>query len=145
MARIAEIRQHERSFEAFLAALRAENLPADDLFSEPYVYFEAEGFGWGGLGFGPDALLRSIVVPASARGAGKGAALVESLANEARRRGALRLWLLTMTASGFFAKLGWREVARDAAPASIAASRQFTGVCPASAKLMMRALEEAHS
>jgi N-acetylglutamate synthase-like GNAT family acetyltransferase len=80
------------------------------------------------------------VVDAARRSEGVGASLVALLADEARELGAERLWLLTTTASGFFERLGWVIVPRDAAPPAIRASDQFTSLCPSSATLMTREL-----
>ncbi|MEZ5959067.1 MAG: arsenic resistance N-acetyltransferase ArsN2 [Hyphomonadaceae bacterium] len=127
-------------FDAFVAALTAAKLPTEDLFSEPFRYFCLDDVAWGGFGAGRDALIRSIVVKPEARGSGVGAALVEALAEHARREGVERLWLLTNGSASFFERLGWAPAERSAAPPDIAASRQFSGLCPASSTLMVRAL-----
>lgn len=130
----------EADDSAFLAALTEAGLPTDDLTSEPFRYFNLEDVAFGGVGEGADALIRSVVVMPHARGRGHGIVLAESLAGEARGAGVKRLWLLTTNAAPFFEELGWRVVDRADAPPTIAASRQFTGLCPASATLMVRAL-----
>lgn len=128
------------------AALESAELPYEDL-AEPgrrfYRLDEGERtLGWGGLELhGPDALLRSVVV--RDRGRGTGRALVARIGDEARRLGVERLWLLTTTAAPFFAKLGFDEAARDAAPAAIRATREFRDICPASATCMVRRLHDA--
>jgi amino-acid N-acetyltransferase len=137
---LREIERGEPAFDRFIAALTQADLPTDDLFDEPFRYFEWDECAWGGFGGGPDALLRSIVVAAPARGCGHGAAIINALVEAARDAGAQRLWLLTMNARAFFEPLGWRVMDRDAAPPHIASSRQFTSLCPASATLMVRAL-----
>jgi amino-acid N-acetyltransferase len=129
----------------FQAALLAAGLPIDDLDEAGSSFFAlSDGVapvGFGGLeGTGADRLLRSIVVAETGRGTGIGSRIVTMLADRAREDGASRLWLLTTGASGFFARLGWAAVARDTAPAAIAASRQFAAICPASASLMVRGL-----
>ena len=43
-------------------------------------------------------------------------------------------------AACWFAARGWRRIERSAAPAGIAASREFAALCPASAALMEREL-----
>lgn len=125
---------------AFVAALTEAGLPTDDLTSEPFAYFCVDDVAWGGVGMGSDALLRSIVVKAEARSRGYGAVVAETLLRHARESGVQRLWLLTTNAAPFFEKLGWREADRANAPLAIAHSRQFSGLCPASATLMVRAL-----
>lgn len=137
---LLEIGRGEAAFSEFIDALNAAGLPTNDLNDAAFRYFRLGSLAWGGVGRGEDALLRSILVAPLARGAGHGAALVEAIAARARDAGALRLWLLTTDAQAFFARLGWCDVERDAAPASIADARQFSDLCPASATLMMRAL-----
>lgn len=130
---------------AFRAALLAAGLPTDDLDEAGSSCFAvsdgAARIAFGGLaGTGADRLQRSIVVAEAGRGAGIGSRIVTMLADRAQKDGASRLWLLTAGAAGFFARLGWATVARDTAPAAIAASRQFSAICPASATLMVRRL-----
>ena len=96
---------------------------------------------FGGLeGSGPDQLIRSVVVTSSVRQRGFGRRIVEALAGQARTDGAKRLWLLTTSADGFFADLGWTIVERGKAPEPVRATPQFAGLCPASAVLMCRQL-----
>ena len=140
MAMLREIRGGEAAFDRFTAALARAELPTDDLFDQPFRYFEHDGLAWGGIGSGEDALLRSVVVADEARGRGLGAAIINALADEARLAGAKHLWLLTTSASRLFGKFGWRRVERIMAPPQMAASRQFTSLCPASATLMVRTL-----
>ena len=137
---LREIRRGEAAFDRFTAALTRAELPTEDLFDQPFRYFEHDGPAWGGIGSGEDALLRSVVVADEARGRGLGGAIINALTEQARLDGAKNLWLLTTNASLLFRKLGWKSVERIMAPPQIAASRQFTGLCPASATLMVRAL-----
>jgi arsenate reductase len=98
--------------------------------------------GAGGLEpAGGAALLRSVVVAPNERGHGTGQALVARLLEVARARGIDSLWLLTTTAPGFFADLGFRRRERDSAPPGIRATEEFTSCCPASATLMSRRVE----
>jgi N-acetylglutamate synthase-like GNAT family acetyltransferase len=127
-------------FDAFIAALVAAKLPTEDLLSEPFRYFCLEDVAWGGFGSERDALIRSVVVSPDARGRGFGAAVVNALAERARRHGVERLWLLTTDSAPFFARLGWAPAERSSAPPTITASRQFSDLCPASSTLMVRAL-----
>jgi GNAT superfamily N-acetyltransferase len=128
------------AFEAFTAGLRAANLPTEDLLAEPFRYLCLDDVAWGGAGVGRDALMRSVVVNAQARGKGYGVAIVHALAERAKQSGVERLWLLTTDSAQFFGRLGWRVAERSAAPPAIAASRQFSDLCPASSALMVRSL-----
>ena len=130
--------------DRILSMLGEASLPADDLITNATVPFwvaEIEGRTVGAVGlehFGPDGLLRSLVVAPEARRHGVGAALVESLERDARAAGVSRLLLLTQTADGFFARLGYEQIARDLAPPSMRAHPQFLGLCPASARCMVK-------
>ena len=126
-------------------ALAAAKLPTSDL-TEPgraFVRFDDDTglVGFGGIeGEGSDRLLRSLVVVADRRGAGIGGAMLALLEGEARRLGAERLHLLTDTAAPFFRVNGYAEADRAAAPPAVAASREFTALCPASATFLVKAL-----
>lgn len=90
--------------------------------------------------YGETALLRSMVVVASQRGAGTGGLLFDALKGLAMSRGIGKLYLLTTTATAFFARRGFTESTRDEVPAAQHASREFQGACPASATLMSLSL-----
>lgn len=90
--------------------------------------------------YGDAALLRSVVVDSALRGRGAGDLLQTEIARRAVERGIHRLVLLTTTAAAFFAKRGFRTIRRDQAPAAMQASREFQGVCPASATVMQKDL-----
>ena len=51
------------------------------------------------------------------------------------------LFLLTETAAEWFARLGYTPDGREAAPASLQASPEFTGACPVSAALLRKRLD----
>lgn len=89
---------------------------------------------------GAEALLRSVATQARARGTGLGKAVTAAAETRAKRAGAQRLWLLTETAEGFFARLGWERVGRETAPAAIRETTQFRLLCPDSAALMVKRL-----
>ena len=87
-----------------------------------------------------DALLRSLAVAPEFRGRALAGRLCREVELRARELGARRVFLLTETAEAWFAKRGYRRIERAAAPAGIAASREFAAVCPAGAALMEREL-----
>lgn len=130
--------------EELTRALRAAGLPTQDLGGPGQVFWrfsEDEGreVGFAGLeGEGSQRLLRSVAIHAPARGRGHGRALVEAIAREAAVRGVTDLWLLTLDAAPFFTKAGFVPVARDLAPADIAATAEFKSLCPVSAVCMRR-------
>lgn len=84
------------------------------------------------------ALLRSLAVSPTERGRGLGAALVAAAEAYATRAGWRDVYLLTTDAAAFFGRLGYRSIAREDAPVSLRATRQFAGLCPATAQVMRK-------
>lgn len=129
---------------AFLSALTEAMLPTDIVDGGGRyfaLYEDGELVGFGALeGAGPDQMVRSVVIPPSARGHGYGQAIVHELVEQAKAVGVERLWLLTTSADGFFASFGWHTADRASAPDAIRKSREFAGLCPSSAVLMCRRL-----
>ncbi len=128
-----------------IAALEAAGLPTDDLHEPGRRFFRFENgeglIGFGGLEqAGPDVLIRSIVVSDSRRGGGHGGAILSWLEAEAAHQGAAGLYLLTTSAAAFFQRRGYSVALRSAAPPTIAASRQLSRLCPASAAFMFKDL-----
>jgi N-acetylglutamate synthase-like GNAT family acetyltransferase len=100
---------------------------------------EGELVGCAGLEiYGSVGLLRSAVVASSRRGEGLGVALTRRLLDEAAARGLARVYLLTETAAGFFERLGFARIDRDAVEDAVRASTEFAHLCPASAQAMVR-------
>ena len=133
---------------AIAALLREAALPHDDFAGHlaHFLVVRRAGRVVGAVGFerhGRAALLRSLVVAPARRGAGLGGRLVSRLTAEARRSGIQRFYLLTTTAESFFARRGFRKVARQSVPAAIAATREFKSLCPVSAVCMTRPLAAA--
>mgnify|MGYP001501911335 CR=1 FL=1 len=127
-----------------IAALRGEGLP--DAGDGRYFTAHEHGdlVGYVGLEIsGPDALLRSAVIFIRARRRGLGRAMIERLLALASEYGIERVWLLTTSAPGFFAKLGFDHVERTTAPPAIAASEEFSDLCPSTAVCLVRALPAA--
>lgn len=58
MTALREIERGSQAFERFTAALKAADLPTDDLTAEPFRSYSADDLAWGGVGAGSDALLR---------------------------------------------------------------------------------------
>jgi N-acetylglutamate synthase-like GNAT family acetyltransferase len=126
------------------AALVEGELPTADLDVEGRRFFrvvaDGEAIGYGGLeAFGPEALLRSVVVPGPLRGHGHGRRVAEAVMAEAKRLGVRRAWLFTTSAVDFFSHLGFAVVERARAPETILTTRQATTSC-ATAAMMVRGL-----
>jgi amino-acid N-acetyltransferase len=84
------------------------------------------------------ALLRSVAVDEAWRSRGLGRALVARVVSDAEARGIPALYLLTTTAEQYFPSFGFAAVTRDAVPADIRATQEFSGACPSSATVMVR-------
>ncbi|MEW6210503.1 MAG: arsenic resistance N-acetyltransferase ArsN2 [Acidobacteriota bacterium] len=87
--------------------------------------------------FDKTALLRSVAVSETVRGAGLGQEIVRRLLDQARDNGFENVVLLTSTAERFFPRFGFRRIARDDAPPSVQSSIEFRSACPQSATVMM--------
>ena len=123
------------------ARLSAAGLPTADLGSTPATFYvgtvDGRRVGVGGLErYGPDALLRSLVVEADIRGSGVGTALCGALESAAAAAGVRSLYLLTADAEAFFAAHGYVPVDRAAVPEAIRHTAEFTDLCPATATCM---------
>jgi N-acetylglutamate synthase-like GNAT family acetyltransferase len=92
---------------------------------------------------GEYALLRSTAVASDWRGKGVGKQLVERAVAHAESQGIRALYLLTTTAEHYFPSFGFQVTTRDAVPATVQATDEFRGACPASATVMCRAVAAA--
>lgn len=90
--------------------------------------------------YGSVGLLRSLAVAPTHRNAGLGDSLVSNAEAWAAKQGVKTLYLLTTTAAAFFARRGYEAVPRSEAPAAIAATAQFSDLCPASSTFMHKVL-----
>ena len=125
------------------ALLEANDLPAVDVqddVAEFYAAFDdGDAVGIGGLEFHADAaLLRSLVVRDAVRGRGYGTVICDALEREALDRGVDAIYLLTTTASSFFADRGYDDVDRSEVPAVLRETTQFADLCPTSATCMRK-------
>lgn len=90
--------------------------------------------------YGPDALLRSLVVSPALRKRGLGQLLVAKAEQHAREHGVSTVYLLTTTAEQFFLARGYSIAPREAAPDSIRSTNEFAGLCPASSAFLFKHL-----
>ena len=129
-----------------VALLEAEGLPASDLTQSHLAHFFFTGTADApsaivGLEiYGPDALLRSLVVRSAARTQGVGSALVLHAERYAASHQVRALYLLTNAAESYFERRGYRRVDRAQAPPSIQSTREFASLCPASSAFLIKRL-----
>jgi amino-acid N-acetyltransferase len=88
--------------------------------------------------YGTDGLLRSLAVHPDYRHRGLGTHLTRRALKEARQLGLRRLFLLTVTASEYFPRFGFRPIPRKQAPSAVQASVEFLSACPETAACMVR-------
>jgi N-acetylglutamate synthase-like GNAT family acetyltransferase len=128
-------------FPAIHALLEANGLPTDGV-QELLADFVVAEDGLDVIGVagvercGEYGLLRSVAVDARWRSHGVARRLVDRLIETSRVRGLRALYLLTETAVGYFPNFGFETTTREAVPASIRATHEFTQACPASATVM---------
>jgi amino-acid N-acetyltransferase len=89
---------------------------------------------------GVDALIDSFIV-AEDDGRLIGVAGVERLIAESNENGIAELYLLTTTAEKYFPILGFAKISREATPAEIQETDEFTDLCPSTATVMRRVLK----
>src|ERR1700684_3251574 len=105
-----------------VALLEAEGLPVSDLTEvhlEHFFFTGSDGAPSAIVGlelFGPDALLRSLVVSSTARTHGLGSALFLHAEVYAASHQVRVLYLLTNAAEGYFRHRGYRRIDRAQAP-----------------------------
>ena len=137
----------EPAASADLAAIRAlleqAGLPTADVGEALVPGFVVLRDGQSVLGsaavevLGSCALLRSVAVAPGLQSRGYGAHLTVAAQELARSLGLAPLYLLTTTAADYFARRGFRRVERDALPAEVRASHEFSTLCPATAVAMV--------
>ena len=126
--------------------LAACKLPGTDLEDEHLAHFfgcgeQADPTGVVGVElYGKLGLLRSLAVDQAARRHGCGKRLVKEAEQYAAGRGVQSLYLLTTTAEGFFAAIGYRRVDRAQVPAAIRDTQEFSSLCPSSSSVMVKDL-----
>ena len=130
---------------AIVALLAAEGLP-DGGVAEGITHFhvledgDAVVAAAGIEPYGSLALLRSVVVAPAHRGRGLARRLTERARQHAHGLGSEALYLLTMDADEYFARLGFTRLSRDEAPPEIRGCQQYREQCPDYAVLMRMAV-----
>ena len=144
MSAIVERVQPE-DIASVLSLLERHGLPLDgaDAMGDAVVVARLDGRVVGAAGlerYADGALLRSVVVDASAQGHGLGQRLTEAALALARDLCMPSVFLLTTTADGFFPRFGFERIGREDVPESVRQSVEFRSACPASAVVMRKPL-----
>ncbi|GAA4447176.1 hypothetical protein GCM10023189_03230 [Nibrella saemangeumensis] len=85
-------------------------------------------------------LLRSVAVDPDYRDHKLGRRLVDAVLETARQQGVREAYLITTTADQYFERYGFERVERNTVPSPVAATQQFSQLCPASAVVMKKSL-----
>lgn len=138
-------RPWKREWDRYRALLHQAELPVEGVSPDSgetfFVLVNDAGHVAGGIGLegaGPDLLLRSLIVHPDHRGSGLGNTLLMAIEAEAVARNAHAIYLLTTSATAFFAASGFIQLDREDAPERIRQSREFAALCPATAVLMVK-------
>ncbi|MFK0278820.1 arsenic resistance N-acetyltransferase ArsN2 [Ensifer sp. NPDC090286] len=121
-------------------ALSASGLPTEDLEDTGRSFFRAVSSDGGTVGYagievcGDDVLLRSMVILPEHRGKALGKSLTRETLKAVNVSSAV--FLATTSAAPFFESLGFVVVERGDVPSAVLATRQLSGICPASATIM---------
>ncbi|MCD2185453.1 arsenic resistance N-acetyltransferase ArsN2 [Rhizobium sp. GN54] len=121
-------------------ALAISGLATEDLEDPGRSFFRAvspDGItvGYAGIEMCGDAvLLRSMVILPEHRGKTLGRSLTTETLKTVKQSSAV--FLATTTAAQFFENLGFDVVERADVPPAVLATRQLSGICPASATIM---------
>ena len=116
------------------ALLRESGLPCEDIKTPQLKHFlvirDGESIS-GVVGidlYGAAALLRSLAVAPNYRRFGFASNLLAKIEEYAKAKGAEVLYLLTMTAAGFFEKRSYQKIDRKDVPEAIRATPEFRGL-----------------
>ncbi|MGV3742887.1 MAG: arsenic resistance N-acetyltransferase ArsN2 [Burkholderiaceae bacterium] len=145
MKTIARLETREE-LAALKALLSAAHLPVSDITlpsSQTFFGIRDQTDLVASIGlelYGQDALLRSLAVLPSYRNQGLARTLLHHAEDHAAQQDLTALYLLTLNAQDFFFRHGYMRLAREDAPAPIAASAQFSGLCPASAVFLYKSI-----
>ena len=135
----------DKDLPAIFNLLETAGLPTSDIKPRVQEFFIAEKdsrlVGNIGVEFYDEvALLRSMAVSNESRNAGIASRLVEQLLDYAREKGARKIYIVTNTASLYFARKGFSKIERTAVDKNLEASAELNGLCPASSVIMMKSL-----
>lgn len=125
------------------------NLPlegVDEHFEESYCVAESQDriIGVAGIEvYGSHGLLRSCAVDSEWRKRSIGEALVKNRLSWARANELSDVYLITTDADHYFKRFGFRAVNRSSVPDEIKESSEFSTICPETATVMVRSVQES--
>ena len=132
----------QNSFSAAIALLKRNDLPTEDITPGTQLFVveeKDEVIATVAVEYDyNDALLRSLSVSESKRGAGVGAELVCFIEDYVRKQGVENIYLLTTTAADFFLKRGYRLIDRSNVPEFIRQTEEYSIICSSSSTLMKK-------
>ena len=133
MLKVNKLSQQER--EELKPLLQSDRLCFNDINAEGIhlfgVKYKDDFVGYFGYElFGHLALFRSMVVVPEARKKGYGSLIWDQALKKMKSASVVDVYLLTNTATAFFSKQGFSEVARSSVPAAIASTTEFKYFCP---------------
>jgi amino-acid N-acetyltransferase len=131
--------------QAIQLLLKQSDLPYEDIAAHLANFIAAKAgdsiIGVNGIEiYGQDGLLRSLAVEPAFRGKGISRELNARILEYARQKGVKKLYLLTLTAENYSAKLGFRKIERASLPESIQATAEFKSLCPQTAVCMLKVI-----
>jgi amino-acid N-acetyltransferase len=123
--------------------LEESGLPGEDIFKhlDHFILARASKKIAGCIGmelYGDIGFVRSLAVKATFRNRGIAGNLYREWEKHAKFLGIRDLYLLTITAEGFFAKRGWMRMNRGDVPEVICRTEEFKNLCPVSAICMRK-------
>ena len=136
----------EKCQNEIIDLLRSNNLPWEDLpasLNDFYAMVD-EGKIVGLIGmerYAHYGLLRSMVVHPDYRNRLIADKLVQALEQKAAISGITAMYLLTETAEQYFSKRNYQVITRSEVPQALFQSSEFSHVCPVSATVMKKDLE----
>jgi len=138
-----KIEQADKYRENIIALLTAEKLPVADLPDqlENFAISKKDDDVTGVIGleiYGDYALLRSLAVNKSFRNQGIADKLLQHIEKLAAAKKLKAIYLLTETVPGYFTRKGYQTITRADVPAEVQQSSEFSHVCPQSAIVMQK-------
>ena len=129
--------------ESIIALLTAEKLPTADLPEtlDTFLVTKQDGEVTGVVGleiYGNFALLRSLAVDKAYRNQGLANTLLTEIEALAASKNLKAIYLLTETAPDYFSRKGYDKITRADVPAEVQQSTEFSHVCPQSAIVMRK-------